>query len=64
MHTALELARKRLIDHAVALQPALPFEGVSYNINPEMRFPAWAMPGMALVLVRFIQHFQAFGRES
>ena len=64
MHPARELAGQRLIDHAVALEPALPFEGIGHDIHPEMRLPAGPGPGVALVPVRFIQHFEAFGGES
>src|ERR1041385_2311310 len=62
--TFRELARQRRIDHAVALDPALPFEGLRHNINPEMRLSARPVAGMTFVLVRLIEHAQAFGRES
>ena len=59
-----ELARQRLVDHAMALDPALPFEGLSHDINPEMGLAARPVPGMALMLVGFIDHAQAFRCES
>ncbi len=59
-----ELLRESRIDHAMAVEPALPSEGRSYDINPEMRLPAWPMSGMARVLVRLVEHFQALRRES
>ena len=31
---------ERRVDHPVALDPALPLEGLRYNIDPEMRLPA------------------------
>jgi hypothetical protein len=59
-----ELARQRLVDHAMALDPALPFEGPSHDIDPEMGLAARPVPGMALMLVGFIDHPQALGVES
>ena len=40
MDGAFEFRRKRCIYHAVALDPALPFEGRRYDIDPEMRLAA------------------------
>ena len=64
MHTTLELRRERFVHHAVALDPALPFEGPRHDINPEVRLAAGPVAGMTLVLMRFVEHAQAFGRES
>jgi hypothetical protein len=64
MHAAGELARKRLVNHAMALDPALPFERFRYDINPEMGLPARPGPGMAFMLVRFIYHLEALRAES
>ena len=61
---ARELAGKGCVDHAVALEPALSFEGVSYDMDPEMGLPARPMPGMPHVLVGFVDHLQASRRES
>ena len=58
------VARQERVDHAVALDPALPFEGVRHDIDPEMGLPARPVPGMAFVAVGFILHFQAVRRES
>ena len=41
--------RQRRIYHAMAFDPALPFEGRRHNIYPEMRLPAWAVAGVALM---------------
>jgi hypothetical protein len=59
-----EVTPKRLMNHAVALNPALPPEGVRHDIDPEMTLAAGPVPGMADVLVGFIDDLQAFGRES
>ncbi len=64
MHAACELGRKRLIDHAVALEPGLSFERFRHDIDPEMGLPARPVPGMAFVLVGFIHHLEALRRES
>ena len=61
---ACELADKRFVDHAVALEPALPAERLRHNIYPEMSFPALSMPGMPGVLVGFVHHVEARGSES
>jgi hypothetical protein len=61
---AFELTPKRFVDHAVALEPALPAERLRHNIHPEMSFPALPMPGMPGVLVGFIHHLEARGGES
>jgi hypothetical protein len=58
---AFELTDKRFVDHAVALEPALPAERLRHNMHPEMSFPALPMPG---VLVGFIHHLEARGGES
>ena len=61
---AFELTPKRFVDHAVALEPALPAERLRHNIHPEMSFPALPIPGMPGVLVGFIHHLEARGGES
>ena len=64
VHTTFEFARQRAVDHAVAFQPGLPFERLRHDINAEMRLPARPVPGMAFVLVGFVQHLEALRRES
>ena len=49
MHGTREFARQGRIYHAVAFDPALPFEGIRHNINPKMRFAAGAVARMALM---------------
>jgi hypothetical protein len=64
VHAAYKFPGKRRINHAVALDPGLSFEGVSHDIDPEMGLPAFPVPGMAFMLVRFILHLEALGRKS
>ena len=58
------LRGKRLINHAVTLDAGLSLEGVGHDIDPVVSLPARPVPGMALMLVRFINHFEALWRES
>ena len=64
VHTPLELVGERRIDHAVALEPALPAERLRHDIYPEMSLPALAMSSMPSVLVGFVHHVEARGSES
>ena len=64
VHVPVQLARQRCVDHAVALDPALPPEGLGHNIDPEMRLPARPVSGVTFMLVGFIDDTQARGRES
>ena len=59
-----QVPRKSPINHAMAFDPGLSFEGIRHDIDPEMGLPAFAVPGMAFVLVRFILHLEALGCES
>ena len=52
------------VDHAVALDPALPFERAGHDIDAEMRLPARPMPGMTFMLVRFVHHVEALRRKG
>ena len=64
MDAGAQFIRKRRIDHAVALQPALPPERIRHDIDPEMSFTAALVAGMALVLMGLVDHLQALWRES
>jgi len=64
MHTALELRRQRFVHHAVALDPALPSEGLRHNINPEMSLAAFPMTGVSGVLVGLIDYIEPCRREG
>lgn len=61
---ACELTGKFLVDHSMALEPALPAERLRHNIYPEMSLPALAMSSMPGVLVGFVHHVEARGSES
>lgn len=61
---ACEFSDKRFVDHAVALEPALPAERLRHDIYPEMSLPALAMSSMSNVLVGFVHHVEACGSES
>ena len=50
--TGRQFTGEDLIDHTMALKPALPFEGLRHNIHPEMRLPARSVPTVALMLMR------------
>jgi hypothetical protein len=64
VHAAGKFARKCGVDHAMALDPALSEERIRHDIDPEMRFPARPVAGMAFMAVGFVNHPQAFGGES
>ena len=51
MNAACEFGCEQLINHAVAFQSGLTFEGIRHNINAKVSLSAWTMPGMALVLM-------------
>jgi hypothetical protein len=59
-----EFIGKRLVNHAVAIEPALPPERLRYDIKPEMRFPARPVPCMPGVLTGFVNDRKAFRCES
>ena len=58
-----KLARKRLVDHAVAIEAALSAERLRHDMNPEVGLAARPVAGMALVLMRFIHNIEALRRE-
>jgi hypothetical protein len=64
VHAACEFRRQHGIYHAMALDPALPLEGFSHDMYPEMRLSAWTMARMTLMLVRLVHDVQAFGGKS
>lgn len=59
----LELADKRRVDHAVALEPALAAKRFRDDIDPEMSLTARPVPCMPCMLVGLVHHFDALGRE-
>ena len=64
VHPTLELGSKHSVDHPVALDAALPPEGIRHNIEAEMALPSGPMARMPLVLVGFVDELDAFRRES
>jgi hypothetical protein len=58
MHATPELRRERFVHHAMALDPALPSEGVRHNMNPEMSLATFPMAGVSSVMVGFIDHIE------
>ena len=64
MHAALQFARQRRIDHAVAFEPALPAKGLRHDIEPKMSLPAGPVSGVTLMLVRFVLDVKTLRRES
>jgi hypothetical protein len=64
VYAACQLIRKNPVNHAMALDSGLSFERRRHDIDPEMRLSARTVPGMALVLVGFVFHLEALGRES
>jgi len=64
VNAAGELGGERRIDHAMALQPALPAERLSHDIEPEVGLAARASPGMAGVLMGLVFDPHALRREG
>jgi hypothetical protein len=64
MHAAGQLPGQRRINHTVTLESALSAKGLRHDIYPEMGLSAGPVPGMAGVLVRLVDHAQAFRIES
>jgi hypothetical protein len=64
MHAAGELLHKCGIDHAMAFDTGLSGERIRHDIDPEMRFPARPVAGMAFMAMGFVDHSQTFGGES
>src|SRR4029079_7766677 len=63
VHAAGQLTRKCLVNHAVPLDPALSPERLRHDMNPEMGLAAQPVPGVSLVLMRFIHNIEALRRE-
>ena len=64
VHGAREFPRQCRINHAMTLDPGLPFEGWRHNIHPEMRLAARPVAGMALMQMGFVRDLEAFRSES
>ena len=61
---AAELGGQHGVDHAVALQPALPPERLRCNIQEEMALAARPVAGVTCMLVGFVDHSDTFRSES
>jgi hypothetical protein len=64
VHGTGKLACKRRIYHAVALDAALPFEGLRHNIHTEVRLAAAPVARVPLMKMGFVLDLEAFGKES
>jgi len=64
MDTGFELVDEGLINHAMASDPALPSEGVSYNIDSEMGLSARPVSGVAFMLMGFVEYLQSQRSEG
>src|SRR5215212_150738 len=49
VHRACEFRCERVVNHTMAFDAALPFEGRRHDINPEVGLAAWPVSRMALV---------------
>jgi hypothetical protein len=58
MHAPLDFRRERFVHHAVALNPALPLEGLRHNMNPEMAFATFPMAGVSGMMVGLVDHVE------
>ena len=59
-----EFRRQQRINHAVAIDAALPLEGIRHNIESEMALAARPVAAMARMQVRFIDNVEAFRMKS
>jgi hypothetical protein len=59
-----QILRQHRIYHAMAFDPALSFERIRYDIDPEMRFAAGPVAGVAFMQMGLIGDVEAFGNES
>jgi hypothetical protein len=64
MHAALELRCKGFVHHAMALDPALPSEGVRHNMNPVMSLAAFPVAGVSGVMVGLVDDVEPCRREG
>jgi hypothetical protein len=64
MDAGLEFVSEGLVDHPMTSDPALSAERASYDINPEMRFSAGSMSGVAFMLMGLVEHLQAQRSEG
>jgi hypothetical protein len=59
VHSSRKFIAEHLVDHAMALDPVLSSESLSYDIQPEMGLSAGAISGMAFVQMGFVGHIES-----
>ena len=64
VHALGKLGGERGVDQAMPFDPALPGEGLSHDIDPEVALAARPMTRMPLMLVGFVDDPQGLGPES
>ena len=64
VNAASKFRRQQRVYHAVAVDPALPFERIRHNIDPEVGFTARPVAAMAFMQMRFVYDVEAFGMKS
>jgi hypothetical protein len=64
MHAAFEFLCQRRVNHAVAIEAAPAAKCLGHDGNPEMGLAARLRAGVAFVLMGFIGHVEAGGREG
>jgi hypothetical protein len=64
VNAARQLIRKNPVNHAMALDSGLSFEGRRHDIDSEMRLSARSVSGMAFMPVGFVFHLEALRGES
>jgi len=64
MDTGFQFMGEGLVYQTMASDPALPPEGLRYDIDSEMRFSTRPMSGVALMLTRFVNYLQSQRSEG
>ena len=59
-----QFGRQRRVYHAMTIDPALPFEGLRHDIDPEMGFAARSVACVPFMQMRLIDDIEAFRCES
>jgi hypothetical protein len=64
MHAARKICGENLVDHAMAVEPALAGERCRHDINAEVGLASGPVAGMTAMLLGLIDHLDAVRRES
>jgi hypothetical protein len=64
MHAARQFRRQRLIDHAVTFDPALAFERIRHDMDPEVGFASGPMARMPSMLMGLVFDTEILRREG